>query len=397
MSTTATRNTASPAGASLPKIVRGIAAAVLFSVCGGILALAMSNGSAANRDFISYWAAGQSLVHHADPYNASAIFALEKSVGLRTLRPLIIRNPPCALFLTIPLGFMSEKTGMVLWSLLILASLMLSIHLLRGIQGDPPNRLHLLGYLFAPSLACLLAGQTSAFALLGLTLFFYFHRTRPWLAGAALLFCALKPHIILPFGVALISWIVVQKAYRVLAGAALALGISCVVPLLFDSSVYSHYVLMARTSGVETEFVPTLSEIFRIALNSRVAWLQFLPAVAGCLWALWYFRKYRDHWDWQRHGALLMLLSLLVAPYCWFTDEVVLLPAIFHAIYAGDASPGSRSLLWFAAIDGLALIEVLCGVQMYSGLYVWTPAAWVLWYLCFMRDQRSSAMLSEAV
>jgi len=388
---------ASPASALLQKILRGMAAAALFSICAGILALAMSNGNAANRDFVSYWAAGQRLVHHADPYNSLAILALEKSVGLRTLRPLIMRNPPFALFLTIPLGFVSEKTGVVLWSLLILASLMVFIRLLRGIHGDPQNRLHLIGYLFAPSLACLLAGQTSSFALLGLTLFFYFHRTYPWLAGAALLLCALKPHLFLPFAVALIYWIVAEKSYRVLAGAILALGIACAVPSLFDANVYSHYSAMMRTAGIAAEFVPTLSEIFRIAINPGVAWLQFLPAVAGCLWALWYFRRHRDHWDWQRHGALLMLVSLLVAPYSWFTDEVVVLPAMLQAIYLVAASPRQTALLWFGLVDGVALIEVICGVQMYSGLYVWTTAAWLLWYLCFMRDSRSSAMLSAAV
>ena len=397
MSTLATRNTASPASALLQKILRGMAAAALFSICGGILALAMSNGNAANRDFVSYWAAGQRLVHHSDPYNSAAVFSLEKSAGWSADRALLMRNPPYGLFLTIPLGVVSEKTGAVLWSLLVLASLMLSIRLLRGLQGDPQNRLHLMGYLFAPSLACLLAGQTSAFALLGLTLFLCFHRTRPWLAGAGLLFCALKPHIFLPFGVVLISWILVQKVYRVLAGAALAFGVSCVVPLLFDPSVYPHYVLMARTSGVETEFVPTLSEIFRIAINPSVAWLQFLPAVAGCLWALWYFRRHRDHWDWQRHGALLMLVSLLVAPYAWFTDEAVLLPAIFQAIYAADASPRNRSMLWFGAVNAIAMIEVVSGAQLDSPLYVWASVAWLLWYLWAMRDSRSSAMPSAAV
>lgn len=397
MNTIATRNMASPASALLQKILRGMAAAALFSICAGILALAMTRGSAANRDFVSYWAAGQRLVHHSDPYSSAAVFSLEKSAGWSADRALLMRNPPYGLFLTIPLGFVSEKTGAVLWSLLVLASLMLSIRLLRGIQGDPQNRLHLIGYLFAPSLACLLAGQTSAFALLSLTLFLCFHRTRPWLAGAGLLFCALKPHIFLPFGAVLISWMLVQKAYRVLAGAALAFGVSCVVPLLFDPSVYSHYVLMARTSGVETEFVPTLSEIFRIAINPSVAWLQFIPAVMGCLWALWYFRQHRDHWDWQRHGALLMLVSLLVAPYAWFTDEAVLLPAMFQAIYAADASPRNRSMLWFGAVNAVALIEVVSGAQLDSPLYVWTSAAWLLWYLCFMRDSRSSAMLSAAL
>ena len=397
MSTLAPQGVAPPASALSKRLMQGAAACALLAVCAGILAFAMTSDNVANRDFISYWAAGQNLVHGADPYNASAIFALEKSAGWHATRPLIMRNPPFALFLTIPLGFVSAKLGAVLWSLLILICLMVAIRLLRGIHGCPANRLHLIGYCFAPALACLLAGQTSVFALLGLTLFLYFHRTRPLLAGAALLLCALKPHLFLPFGVVLFAWVVANRAYRVLSGAALTLGITCAVPLIFNPSIYPHYAAMARTAGIEAEFMPTLSELLRIVVQPEAAWLQFLPAFAGCFWAYWYFHRHRNDWDWQTHGSLLMLVSLLVAPYSWFTDQVVLLPAILQAIYFAAASSRDRSLLWFVAVDGVALIEVLCVAQLDSALYLWTPVAWLAWYLIANRNGPSLTELPEAV
>lgn len=380
----------SPDGSLWQKLLRGIGACALLAVCAGILSFAMTDSSAANRDFVSYWAAGQRLVHHSDPYDASAILALEKSTGWSAGRPLIMRNAPFALFLTLPLGVMGEKTGAVLWSLSILVSLMISIRLVWNMHGRPPNRLHLIGYIFAPSLACLMAGQTSAFVLLGLTLFLYFHDTKPMLAGAALLLCTLKPHLFLPFGVVLLAWIVAQKTYRVLAGSLFALAVSCIVPLFFDPSVYGHYAAMARTTGIEAEFMPTVGELLRIAVHVDSVWLQFLPAMAGCLWAFWYFLRKRHEWNWRTHGQLLMLVSLLVAPYCWLTDQVVLVPAILYAIYAASAALGSRSLYVFAALDAVVLIEVLSSVQLDSALYVWTPAAWLAWYLWSMRNWRAS-------
>jgi hypothetical protein len=393
MSPAALPDIAPPVPTLFSRVLRGLAACLLFAICGGILALAMSDGNAANRDFVSYWAAGQRLVHHADPYDSAAIFQLEQSAGWSEDRALLMRNPPFALFLTIPLGFVSEKTGAVLWSLMILATLMAAIRLLRDMNGNPPNRLHLLGYLFAPSMACMLAGQSSGLALLGLTLFLYLHRTRPQIAGAALVLCALKPHLFLPFAVVLLVWTIAQKAFRVVVGATLALAVCSAVPLFLDPSVYANYAAMARTSRIEAEFVPTLGEALRIAIHPQAVWLQFLPAVVGCIWAVWYFRQHRNHWEWSTDGSILMLISLLVAPYSWFTDQVVLLPAIFQAIYAADASPRSRALLWFVAIDGVALMEVLAGVQLDSPLYIWAPAAWTIWYVCFMRQSGSSAML----
>ncbi|MEO6966655.1 MAG: hypothetical protein ABI076_12295 [Acidobacteriaceae bacterium] len=105
-------------------MMRVLAAGVLLAVCAGILSLAMTSDNAANRDIVSYWAAGQRLVHGADPYSAGAILELEKSAGWHAARPLIMRNPPFAQFLTITLGFVGAKVGAVLWSLLILVCLL---------------------------------------------------------------------------------------------------------------------------------------------------------------------------------------------------------------------------------------------------------------------------------
>ena len=397
MSTIALPEAAPPTHSLSKKILQVAAACLLLAICAGILAAGMTSNSAANRDFISYWAAGQRIAHGADPYNGLAILKLEKSAGWQPNRPLIMRNPPFALFLTIPLGFVNAKTGAVLWSLAILLCLMTSLRLLRRMHGCPNNRLHLLGYVFAPALACLLAGQTSAFVLLGLTFFLYFHRSRQFLSGAALLLCALKPHLFLPFGVVLLAWIGMSKAYRILAGATLALSVSCALSFLFDRSIYAQYSSMAGSTGIEGEFVPTLSELFRIAIRPEAAWLQFLPALLTSIWALWYFRRSSRYWDWSTHGSLLLMISVLVAPYAWLTDQVVLLPAILQVVYSYSDSSRDRPLIWFALVDGTALCEVLSGVQLDSVLFTWTAAAWLAWYLWAMHPSRNPSKCPEPV
>ena len=69
----------------------------------------------------------------------------------------------------------------------------------------------------------------------------------------------------------------------------------------------------------------------------------------------------------------------MAAPYAWFTDEAVLLPAILFGLYR--ASDAGRSLLSFGCIAGVALVEVVAGVPLNSGFYLWTAPAWLLWYL----------------
>ena len=111
-----------------------------------------------------------------------------------------MRNPPSALLLTLPLGFFGLRAGALLWSLFLLACLVLSVRMLWAMHGRPRNQLHWLGYTFAPALDCLMSGQMSLFVLLGLVLFLRLHRSRPFLAGASLWLCMLKPHLFLPFG-----------------------------------------------------------------------------------------------------------------------------------------------------------------------------------------------------
>jgi len=369
---------------------RMVAAACLLAIGVGIFVFAVSDNSAAQRDLISYWAAGKELIHHANPYDGAAILPMELAAGLDGNRPNIMLNPPLAFFLALPLGLVSAKTGVVLWSIALIASLMASIRMIWILYGRREDRLHLLGYCFAPVLACLLAGQLGIFLLLGVVLFLYFQKSRPYLGGAALLLCALKPHLFLPFGVVLLAWAVDRKAYRILMGACAALLASSALALCFDVHAWSQYSqMMSNTAEVQQDFVPTLSMMFRLLVHRDAVWLQFLPAAAGCVWGLWYFWKRRSNWSWLEQGSLLLLVSAACAPHAWFSDEAMLFPAVLAGVYR--ASDSGRSQLPFGFVAGIALIEVLAIVQMTSWYYLWTMPAWIGWYIYATRSTGTQA------
>jgi hypothetical protein len=378
-----TSMTAPSGGAPKVSPLRVAAAALMLAMAGGVLAFAMSGSDPTNRDYVGYWGAGQQLVHHGDPYDRASILSIEQAAGYKLQKPMLVRNPPFALFVVLPLGLVAARTGSVLWSLALIAALMASIRMLWIMQGRSQDRLHLVGYIFPPALACLLAGQIGIFLLLGVTLFLFLHESRPYAAGASLLLCALKPHLFLPFGIVLLGWIVVHKAYRILTGAVTALTASLAFILLLDPAVWMQYAHGERAENIQNLFIPCLSMLLRLAIDRNALWLQLLPALAGCVWAAWYFWTRRERWNWMDQGCLLLIISVMVAPYAWFTDEVILLPAIFAGLYR--ASDMGRSLLPFGCIAGIALIEVLAGVPLPSGFYLWTVPAWLAWYLYAVR------------
>jgi hypothetical protein len=370
------------------RVLRAFAAGCLLAVGAGVLFLTFNNNTAGKRDFIAYWTAGQQLVHGANPYDTTEALRVERTAGYEGDSPNYMRNPPVAFFLALPLGFVSAQIGTILWLLVLMICLLASIRMLWILHGCPNNRVHLLGYLFAPVLACLMAGQFGIFLLFGITLFLRYYQSRPFLAGSAMLLCALKPHLFLPFGIVLLAWILCQKAYRILAGVLAALLASCTLSYCVDSHAWSQYAQMMRTAEIQYLFIPNLSVVFRLLVHRDSVWLQFLPAVAGSAWALYYFWTRRARWSWTSHGLLLLIVSVACAPYAWFTDEAVLLPAVLAAVYRADEL--DLSLLPFGLLSGAALIEVLTSVQITTPFYLWTVPAWLAWYLYAMRSRTTS-------
>jgi hypothetical protein len=369
----------------------------LIAIAGGLalaltilflFAIPVAGKLSASRDFVSYWATGQQLVRHANPYDRDAVAALEHDAGLTVRAVLIMRNPPWALPLAYPLGFLPLRLAGILWSLLLLACLVISVRVVRRLHGSPPNRIHWLGLAFTPGLICLTMGQTALFALLGLVLFLRLHKSRPFAGGAVLWLCALKPHLLLPFAAALVAWIIVSRAYRLLAGAISALALSSAAAFLIDPTAWRDYIRLMRSPAVENEFIPCLADALRHWVLPQAAWLQFLPGALCCIWALIYFWRRRAVWDWVTNSSPLVLVSFLAAPYCWFYDQCLAIPALIHGAYVTR----SRKLLAALALAILVMDGEICGVQVFSPLWLWTAPAWLVWYLLARASAAKSAI-----
>jgi len=371
-----------------------VAAAALIVLAGvgfvgTVYSFILTDKSAAERDFISYWSAGQLLHHGQNPYDFEAVHKLELEAG-RDPKELLLtmRNPPTAFFLAFPLGFAGPKTCLIAWMGVLLGALSLAILLIWKTNSSPDSRWHLLGYMFAPAYACLMAGQFGIVMLLGVALFLYLHRTRPFQAGMAFALCALKPHYFLPFGLVLVLWSASTKSGRILAGFFTAVAAMCAFAWVLDSHAWAQYSHMMQAGGALNEVIPVLSAQLRLLVHPQAAWIQFVPEAGACLWAAWYFWNHRLSWNWNDHGLLVLLVGALSTPFGWFFDESVLLPAVVAGICR--AIEGRRPVWPVIVICGVALLEIVGGVEVISRFYLWTTPAWLAWYLYATRGKRST-------
>jgi uncharacterized protein len=358
---------------------------LMFSLTAlGILGSLLGKNAAGTRDFVEYWASGKQLAQRADPYDVNALTQIERSVGFpKEVPTLVMANPPSGLLLVYPLGFLNATAAELLWLLMLLLSLVISVRIVWRLHGSPKSLVHLLAYSFAPALSCILSGQVTLFILLGLALFLRFHQSSPFFAGVALWLCMLKPHLFVPFGLVLILWAIRTRGYKVLAGVSISLIVSTLVVMLIDPHVWAQYLQMMKTARVDRLAIPCVSVILRRWVTPHTVWIQCLPVALGCVWAVSYFLKHREKWNWVEHGSPIMLVSVLLAPYTWFMDQAILIPAIMHGAYVNR----SRTLFCVLALAS-AVVEV--GIfkdisLLHSPFYLWTAPFWLVWYLLATR------------
>jgi hypothetical protein len=344
--------------------------------------------SVAGRDSIQYWAAGKLLVHRQNPYSVPSVLALERSQGYPADRPLMLRTPPWSVWMVLPEGLLSAYWAWVAWLAILLASLVIAMRISWRIYGDggprPPNAFLLAGYLFAPVVACLVAGQMGMVLLLGIALFLLLEENRPFLAGAALLMPLAKPHIFTLVWLILAVWIITQKRWPLLGGMATAFLLALSIAVAFDPAIFQHYREMLRQQAIQHEFIPALSGMIRVLFFRRFFWVQFVPTGLGLLWSVRYYWKNQRTWSWRERGPALLIVAVLTTPYSWMTDEVVLLPAILQSVlWVNRAKLRVRSqlvILLFVCLDLLLLLIVRAQVPPATGIYFWSSLVWFSWY-----------------
>jgi hypothetical protein len=379
--------------------LRKLAAAgiVLAGAClvMAILFFGLDDKSATGRDFIEYWALEQQLAHGANPYDTGALFRVERSVGMDKPGVLMSPSPPVAFAYALPLGWVGPKAGLILWMLMQAACIAVSVWILWLLHGRPDSRWHVVALGFPPALWCLIAGQLGIFFLLDIALFLYFVRRRPWLAGAVLVLCALKPHLFLPCVVALVLWSIARREARVLAGFVLALAVSCGLTLWLDPHVWSEYAQMMRSSRIADLFIPTVSMMLRFGIARHARWIELVPEALACAWVVWYFLTRRERWDWNREGMMVLLISVACTPYSWYSDQAMLFPAVLVGLYAAEKSIPALAI--FGAIAFAGLVGFAFQIPMTSAFYTWTAPAWLLWYLYAIRQPAAVKAASTTV
>ncbi len=298
------------------------------------------------RDFVEYYSAGKAFLDHRNPYDDHLLLEIQRGMlnDPTVDQPIMMWNPPWALPLVAPLGWLPPNAAHILWLLVQLASVMVSVAMLMSVYAVPKS-VRIVGYVaalgFSPTLLLLWYGQIGGFCLLGLAGYLYFQKRGMHLtAGAFAALTALKPHLLFAFGLMLLlDAIVCRRSRRVLLGGGIAILAAALIAWFVNPMVYGHYMdsITAQSSdvhySVQDWLQPNVSYKLRMAVAPEKFRVQFVPtAVASVvLLALWLWTRRRIDAPAQAPG--LVFVSVLCTAYgAWMFDLVVLLVPVIHAL-----------------------------------------------------------------
>jgi hypothetical protein len=353
-------------------------------------------------DFVEYWAAGGLNAAGENPYDPERLLPLERQAGRDTDEAVMMWNPPWTLTLVMPFGTLPARLSQLFWLILNLAVILFCADWTWRFYGGPKEQRWLawsLALAFLPTIFVLQSGQIGPLLLLGLVGFLHFHeRKLDWLAGAALVLVAIKPHLVYLLWIALLVRSVDRWRWSILGGGMAAGLIALLIPSACNPSVWMQYRDALAHHPPEQWISPTPGAFLRLLFGAEHFWLQFVPTIAGLAWFALYWLKHRRTWDWPEHLPALMLVSFATASYgAWPFDLVVLLlPVIQAAVWVVSARNPLMTRIALAAylsINGLALGLNL--LRFESLWFVWMTPALLACYL-LLSGLRSRCVQSAA-
>ena len=344
----------------LPQILRGAfsgrydSPAIRMVRIVALLAVASGIGltfgpSMSLQDFEVYWFAARLQLEGGNPYDTAAMLAFQEASWPSAPSAMMMWNPPWTLALVTPLGLLSSNVAGLLWVSTNILALTASMHWFWRHLGGGEFGAWLVGLsalCFPASVLALGMGQITPIMLAGLCGFLHFARREQWmLAGAAAALTLSKPHSVVLVWVVLTVWAIRERRYGVLVGAAAVLATGLGLSLAVNPSIVGQYLALTAEHPPSHLLAPSTGVMARLFLGWDRTWLQFLPILFGAAWVTWYWMKRREGWEWERHIALLVLTSALVAAFAWPMDQVVFLIPLGYLLRS--VGRGASVLAWF--------------------------------------------------
>ncbi len=341
-------------------------------------------------DIGSYWLSSILLLSSKNPYSIESMRLLGgELLNVHNYNPTMV--VPWSLTLLSPLGFLSYDYATALILLLNLISLLLGVRILLYCFADS---LHIkrsdsswrwfviysswMTFWYFPVWYTLWLGQVTCFLFLGIALLLwgevgnFSNERRIYLAllqGAGLLLTIMKAHILSVFYLVLLLQWLRKRAYVKVAVGALSFVFALLAPWVLYSDIYSFYISIPRSAFLSWT-TPNLSGYF--ALDGFAKFLPLLVAVVVTLFVE-FSRKSITKEDEVFALMTALCVSLIVSPYCWPYDYLILLPVCCYLtgyVLSNDGLRGWSKIARISVLPALTVLAIAISTFRVSGFII---------------------------
>jgi hypothetical protein len=371
------------------------------------------------RDFVEYWSAARVHASGGNPYDGRQLLPLQREAAGSPFKsqPTMLWTPPYTLPLYLPFGPLDPRTAHLAWLLVQILCVTASAWLLWRVYDGPtaPSGLRSLAWTAIPTLILaafgpvwllFFYGQNTGFLLIGLVGFLLLRpKGYPFAAGMLGALTAIKPHLLVLFGLAVILDAFTRPGRTVILGGVIAVLTGSAIALVPNPDVFDQFLTAltrphSHDAPAVTEWqLPLASYRLRWLIcpeTGRPFWIQFLPIAGGCLALLPYWWARRHRWDWTIETPRLVLASLLLAPYGgWIFDLVLLFVPVMHAFVTAIRSQRFSAIA--VATGGYIALSLYSTRSLYGLLHesIWFTPVVTTWYVAVMVLSRSAVNSTE--
>ena len=322
-----------------------------------------------NRDWFTFWGGGRGVLQSANIYNSTTWATITRENGSTWFpNPIFIFAPPTAILFA-PFAALRVDVAAFVWTfcsaLFIVLAVIILARELRWQRAKSLAPLLSLGLLFfLPVLLTLLMGQISALVLVLVVSAAVLWDRGAWFAGGLLLGLAIvKPQPVAFLLPMLALWTIWHQRWRALGGLLLSFALSALATFALFPNFLSEWqgAMLSKVGGVSAR-MPTVWGITAdllgatlLATLSAVTLILVVVAIGVWLIARWRARV-------LELTSALLIGSVIVSPYLWNYDQVVLIAPLVVALArldqrTRDARSVVAALLIFDALAfGLLIV-----------------------------------------
>jgi hypothetical protein len=322
-------------------------------------------------DFSSFWMAGKLILQGKNPYDIVAWGEGFRRFELGfLLTPVFLYPLPLALLLT-PLGLLPFYSAYIIWVALTQLMIVACLVILLTMETYPRGKFFFIPLLigimfFRPTTLTLTQGQVSGLFLFVLVwIAFLWHKGKWFWGGFLLGLLALKPNLGIIIIVLVAIWLLFNKNWRALCGTLVSGIFVIIAGLIYNPAWVIQYLRVGSNKLSETfGGSPTVWGLGALISHNQITATLIIGSLAGLLVLFGFFRVLLYSHAIMRPVSVLALVisvTLLVTPYTWTYDQMLLILPLTTAILAMDRM-GVRFMLTasvFLWIDVLAVILLI--------------------------------------